>query len=1233
MAATEQVPAAVLSDVDALFCGPRAPYGNYRRIPDDDGEVVVPGALYRFTLLDADSQRVTLQLYKGIDTIGGALWTREVRTLLRVSVRQHPALPRILAGAYVEKTDVAFVVTEAAQYRLSDPGAMGFVAAGREQAVRQLTLLAHGLSLLHEQGITHGNLHPGSIEYVEFGHVAETEEVRFGLRLSGFEMSAMVSNLVRRQLTGEILPSGDLRRIYLDAADQTLAYCPPERATWLLSEPGNDVSFESDRSDIYALGVIAWRWLVESGSTEHRSYEEDRVALAGLTPSMDSVRTLHGHLLARLQDPRLPRTLAQLLRSMLAWDPRDRPSIFEVLRELTQDYGRLVASMAEPDEARSFYVGFMPEESKKTIYRWGWIDQDPTQDEGREQLRAFLDSELRGAEILYCPEGFSGYQRARDDRELRAFQAAKYVLAGKQAYWFCDIYREPGPAYNRKESLVEQLLLIKYVRHHQRAWRLGEIPLRRRIPGELRFLPVWARRALDLTEARGEGAIWRPVLRSVEFERTTPAWMTVMDDALSFLLAFQSAEIEARAFPYEVLQQSGAMVDLRVDQNRDRKRQYEDGLRTLYYREMRTPMGRLFEGLDSERTAPLTIYADVNGRPDYRTGVVAKVLLNRRLDDDTVQVRLTNSVRGLPEAGWIRPDEDRGSYSQLQRQEEAVQELLQTRALLHQLHGPTAVKGIRTRWRGVGDDLKGRSPDIVKDMLSCEPFYALHGPPGTGKTTVASVAVAAHLRADRSQRVLVSSQSHYALDNLAMRILARCRADNMDIVAVRIASDHAVAEKKVHRRLEALRPERLASAAVDGIRRACRHALDDGQLPDGRSLDAATKKLIAEWMEQAPRVELEVQDRIRRGANLVFATTGGCTERNVATGGTAGLYDWVVVEEAARAWPTELALPLVRGLRWTLIGDHFQLPAFDELSVHRFLDLCGQTDDEELQLHGSRTKDYLEVFRVFASLFDNRAQRLEERPKTSRLVEPLDELDLQFRMHPDICRIVSRAFYRERIDPENGELTSYADGWLRTDTEKTSTPHAFAQPGVLKGRALIWIDTDGVEDTNDQRAWSNEGEANVVKQLLDRMRPAPLPPSRTEDDDDVFALLTPYHAQREVLARVDLPEWAASRLHTVDSFQGREADTVVVSLVRSTQRDDRRPEANIGYLVSPNRTNVLLSRARKLLIIVGRIAHFERQPTLNPDRRDIQFWSSIVAEVRRQGAVVSAASALSGGRR
>jgi len=251
--------------------------------------------------------------------------------------------------------------------------------------------------------------------------------------------------------------------------------------------------------------------------------------------------------------------------------------------------------------------------------------------------------------------------------------------------------------------------------------------------------------------------------------------MMLMDDAMSFLLAFKGAELDARVFPFETRKKSGLLVDISVDQSRDRKRQFEDGLRSLYYREMRMPMGRLFDGLDSESTTPLSVYGDMNGKPDFRAGILAKVVHHRRLDDNTVQVRLLHGVKRLPELGWIRPEEDQGSYFQLQKQDEAVQQLLQARALLHQLHGPSAIKGIRARWRDVGGHLKGRSPGILKDMLSCEPFYALHGPPGTGKTTVASVAVAAHLRLDRSQRILISSQSHFALDNLAVRVLARCR--------------------------------------------------------------------------------------------------------------------------------------------------------------------------------------------------------------------------------------------------------------------------------------------------------------------------------------------------------------------------------------------------------------------------------------------------------------------------
>ena len=58
--------------------------------------------------------------------------------------------------------------------------------------------------------------------------------------------------------------------------------------------------------------------------------------------------------------------------------------------------------------------------------------------------------------------------------------------------------------------------------------------------------------------------------------------------------------------------------------------------------------------------------------------------------------------------------------------------------------------------------------------------------------------------------------------------------------------------------------------------------------------------------------------------------------------------------------------------------------------------------------------------------------------------------------------------------------------------------------------------------------------------------------------------------------------------------------------------------------------NVLLSRARKLLVVVGRLGHFEQQAVLNPDRKDISFWRTIAEEVRRQDAVTRAVT-LAGG--
>ena len=87
-------------------------------------------------------------------------------------------------------------------------------------------------------------------------------------------------------------------------------------------------------------------------------------------------------------------------------------------------------------------------------------------------------------------------------------------------------------------------------------------------------------------------------------------------------------------------------------------------------------------------------------------------------------------------------------------------------------------------------------------------------------------------------------------------------------------------------------------------------------------------------------------------------------------------------------------------------------------------------------------------------------------------------------------------------------------------------------------------------------------------------------------------MLSPYRRQNELLRGYGAVK---GHLSTVHAFQGREADVVVVSLVRDTRRgvkDVPSPSASLGHLIIPNLANVLLSRAKRLLVLVGNYQHF-----------------------------------------
>jgi hypothetical protein len=466
-------------------------------------------------------------------------------------------------------------------------------------------------------------------------------------------------------------------------------------------------------------------------------------------------------------------------------------------------------------------------------------------------------------------------------------------------------------------------------------------------------------------------------------------------------------------------------------------------------------------------------------------------------------------------------------------------------------------------------------------MLNQTAMFALQGPPGTGKTEVTSQAVADYLKHEPGARVLVSAQSHDALENLAVRILDKLqmtsgegRKAKLDRLALRVMS------KGTHREVDPRMSEFLPENLTDGVIKYSATKAKEW-LATRRTENPKMIPVVQDWITSLPNTRIELGARIRKGTNIMFATTGMATKNNLAMDDEP--FDWVLVEEAARAWPTELAMPLVRGVRWTLVGDHAQIGAYSRGDVERFLQSCENDPDEELRSMYEARHGYAKAFGTFENLFDDSV------PSAPRMV-----LSQQYRMHQDIASLVGQSFYSE-----SGGL----------ETCRPESPHPLRSPFDLLGTRLIWIDTGQV-----QRAagyWSNEYEADLTAKIVRGMQPSP---SAVDGESPSLAILTPYRDQLRLLERRITER--IPQIFTIDGFQGREADIIVASLVRDTPGRAGTPISSVGHLASAPRINVLLSRARELLVIVGRFDVYAKHAGPR--------WEEITTHFAKFGSVVSA---------
>ena len=182
-------------------------------------------------------------------------------------------------------------------------------------------------------------------------------------------------------------------------------------------------------------------------------------------------------------------------------------------------------------------------------------------------------------------------------------------------------------------------------------------------------------------------------------------------------------------------------------------------------------------------------------------------------------------------------------------------------------------------------------------------------------------------------------------------------------------------------------------------------------------------------------------------------------------------------------------------------------------------------------------------------------------------------LRVQYRMHEAIMRFSSDQFY-------GGKLI--ADESVRSHTA-AELPNVEATD--LTCAPLAFVDTAGAgfgESWNELlQSRENPGEARLAKRLMEKVLAAGLDPRQ-------LALITPYVAQVKLLkTMVKIP---ALEIGSVDGFQGREKEAAIVSLVRSNEAGE------VGFLRDVRRMNVALTRARRLLIVIGDSATIGRHP-------------------------------------
>ncbi|CAG9269769.1 DEAD/DEAH box helicase [Paraburkholderia caribensis] len=414
----------------------------------------------------------------------------------------------------------------------------------------------------------------------------------------------------------------------------------------------------------------------------------------------------------------------------------------------------------------------------------------------------------------------------------------------------------------------------------------------------------------------------------------------------------------------------------------------------------------------------------------------------------------------------------------------------------------------------------------VAKALASEELFFLQGPPGTGKTTAIVEIVLQTLHHLPNARILITSETHTAVDNALDRLTQLLDSSLLNEVlryprfGATQLENAAAQSSAAHERANALWRQAHASAP---------------ELTEFLWQNLQRNEPNEEGRETLPRwMVRQLADKHR-----IIGVT--CNQIDHLLDANSEPFDLVVVDECSKATLPEWLMAVSVARKCVLVGDHRQLPPT----------FCEEESDvlDELDEHQATLIRDGVIERLFENLPAERKGMLQR----------------QYRMLPHIGEVVSELFYGGKLQHDRRDAESaFKDfGWLTYEMPGLKVPaQSFGERKVLVNAMEIELIIERLQLIHQTLV--EAAEVASVQRLT-------------------VAVITPYRAQcrelRKAIEQINFDGRLAIEVDTVDAFQGRQADVVFFSFVRTC--------GPATFFADDRRLNVALSRARDCVYLVG----------------------------------------------